>query len=152
MNIDSVVEVFRQHGEVKQRKLIAGLAKHGRDSFPLLKAVYEGEYPPAVKRWAVEAMGSFPSPDALKMLRSALKNPYMSLRLHALIGISRRGNRADARYIKPILRDESGGIRINALEMIALHRPRWLRSELRRLVNDEKWYIRSKAKKLLDAQ
>lgn len=149
MNIDTIVSTFRLHGDNKQRKLIARLKKDGEKYVPMLQAIYKGKYSPSIQRWAIEAMGSFSSDLVLKTLRSALKNPYMSVRLHAMIGIYHLNNPKNIRYIKPLLYDESSGIRINALEIIAQYKPRWLRAELLRLSKDEKSYIRNKAKRLL---
>lgn len=148
MNIDAIVATFRLHGEQKQRLLIRRLQADEQRYLPMLQAIYAGDYPPSIQRWAIEAMGTFPA--ALKTMRSALKHSSMSVRLHAMIGIDSFNDPKNVRYIRPLLADESGGIRLNALDIAAKYRPRWLRSELTRLANDEKSYIRNRARKLLD--
>jgi hypothetical protein len=149
MTSEAIAKIFAQHGDHKQRKLILALKKNGADSVTPLVEICEGDYPPSIKRWAVEALGQFPGQRTLKILRTALKSPHMSVRLHAMVGIAEFGERKNIRYIRPMLSDESGGIRMNALEIIARYKPRWWLSEAQKMTRDAKWYIKDRAKKLL---
>lgn len=149
MNTQAIISVFRQHGDKKQQALIAKLKKEGKKSLRQLLEIYEGENPPSVKRWAIEALGSFPERDVIKTLKSALKSPFMTIRLHAMTAIYQLGNSKNAKLLRPLLKDESGGIRMNALEILNVYQPKWFKTELKKLANDEKSYIRNKAKKIL---
>lgn len=151
MNTQAIISVFRQHGDKKQQALIAQLKKDGKKSLRQLQEIYAGEYPPSVKRWAIEALGSFPARDVIKTLKSALKSPHMTIRLHAMVAIYHLGDSKNAKLLRPLLKDESGGIRINALEILTVYRPKWLKLELLKLANDEKTYIRNKVKKILNS-
>lgn len=150
MNTNEIIAVFRQHGDKKQRALITKLKKEGKKSLHQLQEIYYGQNPTSVKRWAIEALGSFPPSDVLKTLQSALKSSFMTIRLHAMIAIYHLGNHKNAKVIRPLLKDISGGIRLNALEILIEYKPKWLKSELKKMVIDEKVYIRNKAKKILE--
>ena len=149
MTLDRILGVFRAHGDHRQRALIRRLAKQPRLALPLLKIPASGDYKPSVQRWAIEALGSMPEKLAWPLVAKALCSPHMSVRLHALCAVGAFGNRRRASSIRPMLRDESGGIRINALGLVAHLRPPWLRQELTRARADEKWYVRRLAEKLL---
>lgn len=78
----------------------------------------------------------------------ALRSPHMSVRLHAICAVRGFGNPRRAAALRPLLRDESGGIRVNALAVAAEYRPPWLKAELTRLSRDPKDYVRRLAKRL----
>ena len=73
----------------------------------------------------------------------------MSVRLHALLGVVALDEPRLANYLRPLLRDESGGVRINALSAVSTMKPRWLKAELTAALKDEKPYVRKLAKRLL---
>lgn len=134
MDTKAIVSIFSQHGDKKQRALITHLKKEGKKSLRQLQEIYKGQNPTSVKRWAVEALGSLQSKDVLKTLKSALKNPAMTIRLHAMIAIYHLGDSGNAKLIRPLLKDESGGIRMNALEILIIQKPKWLKVELKKNV------------------
>ena len=142
-----VVSVFRRHGDKPQRALIRRLAK-SQSALGALSDICTGDYPPSVVRWAVEALGAIRGPVALGLIKCSLKHPAMSVRLHAILGISAFNDRSLAKYLRPLLRDESGGIRVNALAAVGALKPNWLPSELRRAIKDDKDYVRRLAARL----
>jgi HEAT repeat protein len=147
--VSEIVAVFRLHGEERQRALIAELARGGAPALAALAGICEGEQPPSVVRWAVEALGRFRGARVEALLKRALKHPAMSVRLHALLAVRALDEPRLASALRPLLRDESGGIRVNALAMVAELKPRWLAVELKRALRDEKAYVRHLAGKLL---
>jgi HEAT repeat protein len=149
ISTEEVVSIFRLHGDHRQRELILRLKRDGKGTFPVIKAICNGDYPPSVQRWAVEALGVYDKKIALPLLRKALASRHMTVRLHGLLGIGALGDRKLAALVRPLLRDESGGIRVNALAMAGVMKPRWLKLEAQAALRDEKAYVRSLAKRLL---
>ena len=149
ITVEQIVDVFRQHGDLKQRKLIQRLKKSGVSTYPLVRSICIGDYPPSIKRWAMEALGTYGRRLTLPLLRSALQSPHMSVRLHAILGIDSLDDPSLAGYIRPLLKDESGGIRVNALTSVARMKPRWLRTAATNAIEDEKKYVRHLARQII---
>lgn len=141
-------EVFAAHGDTRQRALIRRLAKSPARALPILLALTGEEYSPSVQRWAVEALGHLPERLAWRPVARALRSPHMSVRLHAICAVRAFGNRRRAAALRPLLRDESGGIRVNALAAVGEFRPKWLDVELKRAARDPKDYVRKLAVRL----
>ncbi len=152
MTTDPVAKVFAMHGDARQRALIRRLAKSPAQALPVLMELTGTGYSPSVQRWAVEALGHLPERLAWRPVSRALKSPHMSVRLHAICAVRAFGNRRRAAALRPLLRDESGGIRVNALAVVGEFRPRWLGAELKRAARDPKDYVRKLAVKLGSAQ
>lgn len=105
-----------------------------------------------IRKWSLQALGEFRTPRSLKILKAAL-NPdqKMTVKLHALRGLSRRGQKVALSQIVALLKDESGGIRMNALQTLAALNARSERTQIKRCLRDEKIYIRKEAAKILQA-
>ena len=146
-----IARVFKMHGENHQRQLIARLVRLGPQALTPLCGICEGDYPPSVVRWAMDALGLFPGPRALRRIKGGLMHSSMSVRLHAMLAVRQLNDGALARYIRPLLDDESGGIRVNAVAIIAELKPKWLKTELRRALSDDKAYVREIAARLLES-
>jgi HEAT repeat protein len=149
MKVEILVKIFRMHGDHKQRALIRKLSADPSSAFALLKEIIHGNYSPSIQRWAFEGLSVCSKRRALPLLRNGIKSPHMSVRLHALLGIAEFNDSKLASDLRPLLRDESGGVRLNALCIIEKMKPRWLRLEATKALQDEKSYIRQKAKRIL---
>lgn len=145
---DKAAAVFGAHGDRRQRLLIRRLAKSPSRALPLVLELAGADYSPSVQRWAVEALGHLPERLAWRPVARALRSPHMSVRLHAICAVRAFGNRRRAAALRPLLRDESGGIRVNALAVVGEFRPKWLAVELKRAARDPKDYVRKLAAKL----
>ncbi|MEI7768044.1 MAG: HEAT repeat domain-containing protein [Phycisphaerae bacterium] len=145
----AIAATFRLPGERRQRALIAKLARTPAQSLPVIMELAAAAQPPAVSRWAVEALGYFPEKVVLPTLLAALGSPHMSVRLHALGAIQQLHNPKLARHLKPLLGDPSGSIRLNTLILLVTMKPRWLKAAARKLMGDSKSYVRGLAVKVL---
>jgi HEAT repeat protein len=148
MKLDAVLAGFRAHGDLRQRSLILRLAKSPAQALPILTELAGNQYPPSVQRWAIEGLGRLPERLAWPLVSQALRSPHMSVRLHAICAVRDFGNRRRAAALRPLLRDSSGGIRVNALAVVGEFRPPWLKAELKRASRDPKDYVRRLAARL----
>jgi len=147
LEVFTVRECFITHGDHAQRELIKS---HIKD--PRLMAVCEilcsSAEPVSVQRWAHEALAQIPGRRAGVLTQLGLGSTHMTVRLHTMVGIAHAGIGARIDWLFPLLSDESGGIRLNALEILICHRPRKVRAYFGVLRNDPKAYIRDKVKKI----
>lgn len=114
-----------------------------------MKLLSGPSYLPSVRRWAIEGLADFSNPEVSKILKKSLKDEFMTVRLHATRAIHRRNKTQELKTLIPLLDDESGGIRANVLQIIGHHSYKGLQSKIKKMVNDEKSYIRKKANELL---
>ncbi len=74
----------------------------------------------------------------------------MTVRLHALLALDRNAWGPGARAaVLRLLRDPSGGVRVNAIDVLARHRVRGATGPLTRCLRDEKPYVRLRAADVL---
>jgi len=99
----------------------------------------------------MDGLGHFRAPAAAALLRRGLRSPHMTVRLHALGAVDRLGTPALIRAVRPLVRDESGGIRVNALALLIRRRVRGLRGILEAARRDPKAYVRAMAAKRREA-
>lgn len=135
--------VFAAHGDRAQRALIAA---HGDDADFLAhcRAIATGPAAIACRRWAFEACAAAPGRANAQLARRGLADPAMTIRLHTLCGIARSGMRHRLAWLAACLDDPSGGIRCNAVEVLAAAQPALLHRHAARLRRDPKAYIRQR--------
>jgi HEAT repeat protein len=150
LDIPAIVSVFACPGEKAQLALIARLARDQERSLPLLMSLIDAAYPAAIQRWAVEGLGAINDSAVVRPIVAALKSPHMTVRLHAIRAIQRRGERRLARYLRRLMDDDSGGIRMNALQALVALSPRWIAEVLIAAQEDAKYYVRRYAARALN--
>ena len=73
----------------------------------------------------------------------------MPVRLSALVAVDRLWNRTVQRAVMRLLKDASGGVRVNAIAALARHRVHAASGRLIQLLDDPKWYVRQWAARAL---
>ncbi|MEK7466145.1 MAG: HEAT repeat domain-containing protein [Planctomycetota bacterium] len=125
---------------------MVGLGTRGLDLLLVLSHTCDR---PVVLRWVMDGLGHFSSPAAAAAIRRGLRSPHMTVRLHALGAADRLGTPVLIRAVRPLMRDVSGGIRINALALLTRRRVRGLGAILAKARRDPKAYVRAMADKAL---
>jgi len=140
--------VFAAHGDRAQRELIAA---HRQDAGFLThcRAIATGPAAISCRRWAFEACAAVAGRANAQLARGGLADPAMTIRLHTLCGIARSGMRHRLAWLAACLDDPSGGIRCNAVEVLAEAQPALLRRHAARLRRDPKAYIRQRIERFL---
>jgi hypothetical protein len=135
--------VFSRHGDTAQRDLIATLIRRhrGRET---LYAIAAGAHSINITRWAVEGCARIIGRKYAALTKRSLTHEAMTVRLHALIGIGLSGIPNRYAWIELCLKDSSGGIRLNAIDLLADLHPRLLDAHRAALLADEKSYIRKR--------
>jgi HEAT repeat protein len=101
---------------------------------------------PRIRKWSLQALGAIGNKAAAPLLIQALKDERMTVKLHAIRGLSRMKYKPAAARIRMLMSDPSGGIRVNAIDaLIELEDRTVSGSVLNRSLADEKWYVRQHA-------
>jgi HEAT repeat protein len=145
IDIKNVVIVFKMPGEAKQRDLIVELSKHGNAGRDALLSVLTGQNGIDVKRWAVDGLGYFNDSKSKEAIKIALENNSMTIKLHAIRAILKLGDKKLAIKAKRLIDDQSGGIRINTLDLLVHLAVPGFRQIIQKCLKDEKPYIRKRA-------
>ncbi len=148
-NTDEMFQWLNTRSDRQAARAIRRIKKQGKRLVPqLLQAATQRDFP-LVRKWSLQALGELNDSRAVPVLRKALKDPQMTVRLHAVRALARTGKKSASRYLLPLLRDESGGIRVNVLQAVAAigAKPstRWLKIAIR----DPQWYVRVQACELI---
>jgi HEAT repeat protein len=148
LEIEVAVKMLNVPGEVVPFKNLKKILQ-AQNGYDILKVLSGPSYPPSVRRWAIEGLADFSNPEVSKILKQSLKDEFMTVRLHAARAINKRNKTHELKNLIPLLDDESGGIRANVLQIIGHHSYKGLKSKIKKMVNDEKSYIRKKVNELL---
>lgn len=140
---------FAAHQEAVSRAMIPALSVAGADGVAVIRQLWRQETAPSVRRWVVEAAGVCSGRWVRPLIRQALIDPAMTVRLHALLVIDRRRDRSLAAEALPLADDESGGIRTNCLALLADLKPDGWRTAVERGLRDPKVYVRVQCQKIL---
>ena len=140
---------FAAHQEAVSRAMIPVLAAAGADGVTVIRQLWRQETAPSVRRWVVEAAGVHNGRWVRPLIRQALTDPAMTVRLHALLVIDRRRDRSLAAEAMPLANDDSGGIRTNCLAVLADLKPDGWRVVMERGLQDPKAYVRAQCRKIL---
>lgn len=137
------------HGDHVPRATLTKIIKKGDAGFELLVHTYKTIQKPSIQRWVIEGIGYFyKKPEARKLLIAALAHEKMTIRLHAMIALRKYGDPKDLKFLLPLLHDESGGIRYNAITFLKDSGIEGLQKEFKALEKDEKPYIRKLISKI----
>jgi len=151
ITVTKIVSIFKRPGERGQIAMIASLVQLGHAGRDFLIAIWYSHTTIDVRRWAVHGLGNYTDIDTKRIIRKALTDPAMSVRLHAIRAIDAMGDKKMAAYIKPLLRDVSGGIRNNALDVLVKFGVKGMSTIAKGCLLDEKKYIRDRARYYLDS-
>ncbi|PCJ61278.1 MAG: hypothetical protein COA79_06775 [Planctomycetota bacterium] len=143
MNLQYWANQLESEGEKKPLEVLRKILKH-KDGEKILTALITKEYSISAKRWSVEGLGYFNSKSSVNLTLQALTNDSMTIKLHAIHALSIRGNISQIKKIRPLLKDQWGGIRLNALTTLLDFKIKLTKSEIKLLKNDDKNYIRKK--------
>lgn len=147
---ERVLRAFRSTREQEARDAIPLLTEAGSAGAALVRQLWQEVTMPSVRRWLVEAAAEFEGAWVRTLIRDALRDPAMTVRLHALIAIGAAEDRSLARAALPLAQDESGGIRTNCIDLLATFRVPGYRSVLEAGLEDPKPYIRKQCRRWLD--
>jgi HEAT repeat protein len=139
---------FASHHETVSRAMLAGLSP-GDDA--VIRRLWLEETKPSIRRWVVEAAGAAKGRWATTVIRQALQDSAMTVRLHALLAIGSRRDRRLAAATLPLAGDPSGGIRTNCLALLIDLKPQGWRTAVEAGLEDPKSYVRSQCTKALAA-
>ncbi len=141
--LDSMIDALDAEGERRPLKAVKRLSKAGAPAVGALLGRYEEASKPRQRRWIANALGVLGDRRAIPLLKRALNDPNMSVRLHAMEALERFNDPKLAAFMLPLLKDESGGIRVRTIDALRRMNCKKAVSELRRLARmDAKWYVR----------
>ncbi|MCE9583639.1 MAG: HEAT repeat domain-containing protein [Planctomycetes bacterium] len=141
-----------ERNDRRAMKAVGDIVALGPRGFAILEALATSCDRPVILRWVMDGLGHYRSRAAEALLRKSLRSPHMTVRLHALCAVDRLGTPALVRAVRPLVRDKSGGIRINALALLIRRRVRGLDLLLKAALRDPKPYVRVLAAKTLAAK
>jgi hypothetical protein len=139
---------FAAHREVVSRAMISELSEAGAQGVAVIRRLWLKETAPSLRRWVVEAAGACPGRWVRPLIRQALTDPAMTVRLHALLAIDHRRDRTLAAEALPLTKDASGGIRTNCLALVADLKPEGWQKAVKKGLRDPKAYVRTLCQKI----
>ncbi|MCZ7644176.1 MAG: HEAT repeat domain-containing protein [Planctomycetota bacterium] len=149
---DALIDALDAEGERAPLRAVARLRKAGASAVPPLKARFDAAKHPRLRRWIANALGEIGDRRALPLLKRAVKDQQMSVRLHAMEALEKFGDRSLWPVLRPLLADPSGGIRARTISAVARLGWRQAVPALRKQsLRDEKWYVRQYAAQALAA-
>jgi hypothetical protein len=143
--IADVIRAFKKPGEKDQAILIEQLTALGIAGRDILIQVWNDSASIEAKRWAISGLGNYNDSQSRKIIQSSLLNKAMSIRLHGIRAINMIGNKRLGIDLIPLIDDESGGIRINALDVIVGLRVSGWKTIVNKCLTDQKMYVRKRA-------
>lgn len=140
---------LKTQSDHKARSAIRQLWRKGPGALPLALSLFKETTDAHQKLWLLEYFGAFDQALPNRILFAALKNEKMTMRLHALIALRHRGNPRVAARVRPLLKDESGAIRLHAVETLWALQGQKAKKALLPLRQDAKTYVQRRVKQLL---
>ena len=123
-------------------KVIARLVKVGAPVVPQLIQAASDLSRPRLRKWSLQALGAIGDVSAAPILIQALRDPRMTVKLHAIRGLARMGHKPGATSIRRLLADPSGGIRVNAIDALICLNAKAAASSIMTALGDEQWIFR----------
>lgn len=127
--------------------VIAKLVKLGAGAVPSLMAAARDLEAPRIRKWSLQALGAIGDRRSGPLLVEALDDERMTVRLHAVRGLRRMRYKPAAKALARLLRDPSGGVRVNAVDALAEvgDRSVAVSRALVAALGDAQWYVRQRA-------
>lgn len=152
--IDELISKLDTSSDKIAESVITQLVKIGSQAVPKLLNAATKESKPRIRKWSLQALGAIGDRKAGSLLIKALDDKRMTVKLHAIRGLSRMNYRRAAkdisRMIKDIsrmIKDTSGGIRVNAIDALVCLRAKSVGAILVQSLQDQQWYVRQHAAK-----
>src|SRR4051812_37549869 len=114
-NISTLIQKFNQHGERAPLRAVSKVAKYGKLAIPDLTEALQKSNNVRIRRWSAAALGNIGDRKAIPVLRKALRDPNMSVKLRAVFALEELQDPKLGQNLLPLLKDPSGGIRVNAI-------------------------------------
>ncbi len=145
ITVSNIITAFKKPGESYQIKMIKSLTKLGSVGRDMLILIWNTSDKIDVRRWAIHGLGNFKDTQSKSFIKSALSDPSMSIRLHAIRAIRILGDKKLASNTKELINDSSGGIRVNALDVIVQLQVPGFCKVIEKCLGDPKKYVRDRA-------
>jgi len=145
-----IIAGLGSHAPAAERRAVRRLVRLGPTARPMLRATLR-EHPNAHARAvAAVALARIDGARARSTLIGALSDRTMVVRLHALMALGRLAwGRAAAAAVVGLLRDPSGGVRGNAIDVLVARNERRAARAIASCLGDAKWYVRQHAARAL---
>lgn len=151
-SVRAILDTLGSHRPRAERAAVARLVRVRGRVWPALERAARAHRNAHARGVALAALAQRNPRRARPVLLRALGDRTMVVRLRALIGLNRSPwSPAVARAVAELLRDPSGGIRVNAVDALARRRVRSAAAALERALRDEKGYVRDHAARALSA-
>lgn len=143
--IDSLIAQLDTQGDITAENVIGELVAIGKTAVPALMRAAKDIRAPRIRKWALQALGSIGDKRAAPLLLEALLDDRMTVKLHSIKGLSKMRYKNGAIPISKLLKDKSGGIRVNALYALVEIGDRSVLPKIRKCLSDPQWYVRQNA-------
>ena len=143
--IQGLIEKLDTQSDKKAEAIIKRLSKIGLTTVPFLMKAAKDLENPRIQKWSLQTLGEIGNKKAAPLLLQALSDNRMTVRLHAIKGLSRMKLKRAAKPIARLLNDDSGGIRVNALYALMSLDDSSVLGKVRRSLSDPQWYVRQNA-------
>jgi HEAT repeat protein len=134
---------FAMHGEKQQLQIIESLASEDSLQVSTLVSMWQAESMPSILRWVARALCGVRSAEASACVVEALAHPNMSVRLHAVSGIQKAQRQDMLAFVRPLVKDASGAVRLRTLSALVAMHAEDLEPLLKAALDDPKNYVRS---------
>ena len=129
--------------ERRRRVAVERIARMRPAPVAELRSLANGHHNAYMRAGALAALIRIRPRDLRALLIRATRDPAMTVRMRVLGAV--RGPRADARILSRLIADDSGGVRVNAVDLAASLRVVAAAGAIRQRFDDEKWYVRQHA-------
>jgi HEAT repeat protein len=143
--IHSLIQKLNTAKDTSALKAIKNLQKIGPYALPALLDAAQDNSKPRIQKWSLDAIGAIADRRGVNTLLHALKDPRMTMRLHALRGLGHMNYRGAAKEIIPLLTDDSGAIRARAIATLEKLGDKQCGKYIIRSLADPLWYVQQHA-------
>jgi HEAT repeat protein len=144
--IDQLINELDTQGDNSAKATIAKLVAIGANALQSLMNAAKNAKKPRIQKWSLRALGEFRDPLVKPILLEAIRDKRMTIRLNALVGLGLLG---DGAAIVPLLKDESPGVRGNAVDVIIRLGYKEAAKDIIPLLEDSQWFVRARAAEAL---
>ncbi|MCO5144155.1 MAG: HEAT repeat domain-containing protein [Oligoflexia bacterium] len=145
MQINDYIKQLNTSSDKAAEKVIQKIIEKGKPAVPKLIVAAKESASPRIQKWSLQALGAIGDKRAKPVLKHALSDSRMTVRLHALRGLARMKDSKSSSSIINLLTDESGGIRVNALQALIEIDHCSRKIAIIPLLSDSQWYVRQQA-------
>lgn len=140
-----LLAAFRDRRVAKREAAIPALAGMKTPPVAELRAMAASSPHTLERRCALTVLLRLRDRSLPRLARRALRDPGMSLRRVGMMAVAAEGGAGAARTLLPLLRDESGGVRVLCAGLLGDLDERCAVPALIRALGDGQWYVRQAA-------